>query len=124
MIKVYCDCCKKPIENIGDQINLSFNNLLIDAVEDEYHFHTSCAVRVKNLLEHFLSRPVQDEKEDEERKHGEWDSSKTRIIMGSNFYFCCSVCGESDPWQNTTRGHAHYCPNCGAKMDLKEGAEE
>lgn len=59
-----------------------------------------------------------------EVKHGEWDSSKSHFFLGGNLYFECSVCGESDPWQGTTRGHAHYCPNCGAKMDKKEGAEE
>ena len=65
MIKVYCDCCKEPIENIGDQINLSFNNLLIDSIEDEYHFHKSCSVRVINTLKDFLSRQEKEVKEDE-----------------------------------------------------------
>ena len=33
----------------------------------------------------------------------------------------CSECGTYIDWDNTLgAGHWHYCPNCGAKMDLKE----
>lgn len=65
MIKVYCDCCKKPIENFGDQVTVSFNNLLTQSVDDEYHLHIACAVRVKNRLNDFLPRHEKEEKEDD-----------------------------------------------------------
>lgn len=130
MIKVYCDCCKEPIENFGDQVTVGFNNCLIDSVDDEYHFHTACAVRVRNILEDFLSRPVQDEKEDEERKHGKW------IVLAefADKSICteCSICGEEYTYKKGRIGNFvhncyakyNYCPNCGAKMDLKAGAEK
>ena len=64
MIKVYCDCCKEPINNFGDQVTVSFYNGLIQEVDEEFHFHTSCAVRVKNILDDFLSRQETEVKED------------------------------------------------------------
>lgn len=53
----------------------------------------------------------------EEVKHGYW---KGKPIAG----FCtvrCTVCGMAF---SENSGRWLYCPNCGAKMDLKEGAEE
>lgn len=52
-----------------------------------------------------------------EVKHGYW---KGKPIAG----FCtvrCSVCGMAF---SENSGRWLYCPNCGAKMDLEEGAEE
>lgn len=52
-----------------------------------------------------------------EVKHGYW---KGKPIAG----FCtvgCSVCGMAF---SENSGRWLYCPNCGAKMDLKEGAKE
>lgn len=50
-----------------------------------------------------------------EVKHGEW-------VYDHWCEFKCSVCGH---FSNTNpRGKENYCPNCGVKMDLKEGAEE
>ena len=58
-----------------------------------------------------------------EVKHGEWGHkySLHKIV--------CLNCGTPRPYQKTKRGYhlawdSNYCPNCGAKMDLKEGAEE
>lgn len=57
----------------------------------------------------------------EKVKHGEWIDNGDRDSNGvaKPFAISCSVCGSSagTSWMN-------YCPNCGAKMDLKEGAEE
>ena len=50
-------------------------------------------------------------------KHGRWEWYKSPVCLSGDIYYRCSVCGESDPWQLTTRGNANYCPNCGAKMD-------
>lgn len=49
--------------------------------------------------------------------HGRWEWYKSPVCLSGDLYCRCSICGESDPWQMTTRGHANYCPNCGAKMD-------
>ena len=59
---------------------------------------------------HYLSADVA------EVKHGEW---KGKPIAGySNIR--CSVCNAVFLSQT---GKWHYCPNCGAKMDGKGGAE-
>jgi hypothetical protein len=51
-----------------------------------------------------------------EVKHGCWLA--TGVEFGLVREFKCSQC------RMTTIGNSPYCPNCGAKMDLKEGAEE
>ena len=52
----------------------------------------------------------------EKVKHGEWikDNNFSQIVNK----YKCSLCGVEDIVL-----HHNYCPNCGAKMDLKEGAE-
>ena len=53
--------------------------------------------------------------------HGEWKQEST-------FYIICSNCGaEMVPcpyvmWSKYTK--MNYCPNCGARMDLKEGEND
>ena len=51
-----------------------------------------------------------------EVKHGHW--IKTDELVGIEF-LKCSVCGETHP-----RIRTEYCCDCGAKMDLKEGADD
>ena len=53
--------------------------------------------------------------------HGRWEWYKSPVCLSGDLYYRCSICGESDPWQMTTRGHANYCPNCGAKMEVNDG---
>lgn len=64
----------------------------------------------------------------EEIKHGAWLINEVETtecpILGGNIIVCrtplsyrCSECGRVEEYQEP------YC-NCGAKMDLKEGAEE
>lgn len=45
--------------------------------------------------------------------HGEW------VVCGDGEYvpFMCSACGKTTSWYH--KQTANYCPNCGAKMDLK-----
>ena len=50
-------------------------------------------------------------------KHGEWEWYISPVCLSGDLYRRCSICGDSDPWQLTTRGCSNYCPNCGAKMD-------
>jgi rubrerythrin len=61
-----------------------------------------------------------------EVKHGEWQEIDNLVIehglptvKGKTWR--CSICGEAR--KNRTAPDMNYCPNCGAKMDLKEGAE-
>lgn len=60
-------------------------------------------------------------------KHGEWIEIDNLVIehglptvKGKTWR--CSICGEAR--KNRTAPDMNFCPNCGAKMDLKEGAEE
>lgn len=55
-----------------------------------------------------------------EVKHGEWIIVNNRDFEQVDAK--CSICGYTDVFDET--GFYKYCPNCGAKMDLKEGAEE
>lgn len=51
-------------------------------------------------------------------RHGEWIDES----LGYHWYGKCSVCGEEynvDSWY----GSFNYCPNCGARMDGKEGQD-
>lgn len=48
-------------------------------------------------------------------KHGRWKDGKVR----GSFAIVCSCCGSSAPIICPLR----YCPECGAKMDLKEEEE-
>ncbi len=50
-----------------------------------------------------------------EVKHGEWIEYQTPNII------CCSEC---DWGTGVDEKIFNYCPNCGAKMDLKEGADQ
>lgn len=55
-------------------------------------------------------------------KHGEWCLLKNCANEG----VYCSVCNKKVYKTNyaNQKIKSPYCPNCGAKMDLKEGAEE
>ena len=59
-----------------------------------------------------------------EVRHGYWEWYISHISLSGDIYYKCSVCGEHDPWQYTTRCRAKFCPNCGAKMDGERRAEE
>ena len=54
-----------------------------------------------------------------EVKHGEWRLETDEEMSNPMFKLVvCSVCSEK-------ANHIYkFCPNCGAKMDLKEGAEK
>lgn len=47
--------------------------------------------------------------------HGRWRKSKEGVC--GDYLFVCSACG-ADYWESPSfYKRAHYCPNCGAKMD-------
>ena len=61
-----------------------------------------------------------------EVKHGEWEAVHYEggIFDGTNFEKC-SVCQFERLFEDVNfKTTYNYCPNCGAKMDLKEGAEK
>ena len=57
-------------------------------------------------------------------KHGAWHKDE----QGYDVYVECSECGlnlsTSNYIENEWREILNYCPNCGARMDLKDGDEE
>ena len=64
-----------------------------------------------------------------EVKHGYWKRTEEPLGWQDVTLAECSVCGEG--WLTDDNfsieefvDYWHYCPNCGAKMDKKEGAEE
>ena len=53
--------------------------------------------------------------------HAHWRKSKEGVC--GDYLFVCSACGE-DYWESPPfYRQAHYCPNCGAKMDIDEEGE-
>ena len=50
--------------------------------------------------------------------HGRWIHDGYRINGGIDWCHC-SECGKSDNFCART----NYCPNCGAKMDIKDGGD-
>lgn len=55
-------------------------------------------------------------------KHGKWEELTDYGGWGDTHY-CCSVCGEEWHLEDGTpqQNHMNFCPQCGARMDLKEG---
>lgn len=54
-------------------------------------------------------------------RHGRWKKGSGYVCV--DYQFFCSFCGEEFWESGYWPKRAKYCPNCGAKMDLKEGAE-
>lgn len=80
---------------------------------------------VENLLAIFETLPAADVVE---VKHGYWKRTEEPLGWQDVTLAECSVCGEG--WLTDDNfsieefvDYWHYCPNCGAKMDLKEGAD-
>ena len=59
-----------------------------------------------------------------EVKHGKWIN--VQDFGGGKCFADCSICGTQEKAPNPTalKMFRRYCHYCGAKMDLKEGAEE
>lgn len=51
-------------------------------------------------------------------RHGRWIEGAENFTCG-NHNAECSVCGANISWSGCD-GDFNYCPNCGAKMDIKE----
>lgn len=53
--------------------------------------------------------------------HAHWvTEQEAEEINRYDLTYCCSACGHCD-WDCTKSEGFEYCPNCGAKMDEKEG---
>ena len=97
-------------EALINQIRLTVNRSSVG----ETSFNDISAKTICSLI---LEAPAADVVE---VKHGEWKScfeDWRKQIEGDE----CSACGFQH--YGNCIGHYHYYPNCGAKMDLKEGAE-
>lgn len=81
-------------------------NDIIETLEHEWGY--------EGMREDLYNLPAADVVE---VKHGEW-ITPTKIKSMNIAVPHCSLCG------NVPCDKAFYCPYCGAKMDLKEGAEE
>lgn len=80
----------------------------------ERHFYKNSIVACKQHM------PTADVVE---VKHGRW---KIKTDEYDCEYMMCSVCKEEfyPVDADTVDTTPNYCPNCGAKMDLEEGAQE
>ena len=59
-------------------------------------------------------------------RNGSWVLGEVEpgcFMPGGNRPWICSECGQVVSWMLGSP-QENYCPNCGAKMDLKEGAEK
>ena len=90
------------LEKVDDQIS--------DMQESPYQDEIDLTIRgmeiVRDSIEFATTADVV------EVKHGEWIEYQTPNII------CCSECDWGTGVDEKT---FKYCPNCGAKMDLKEG---
>ena len=51
-------------------------------------------------------------------RHGYWIEQEN--WASDDYYYTCSACGEDYNTIDGTPDYYNFCPNCGAKMDLKE----
>lgn len=58
-------------------------------------------------------------------RHGRWESSQRTIETGTVYCSNCAMEYYISDLQTVgdCNGIVHYCPNCGARMDLKDGEE-
>ena len=88
----------RAVQEVGIVVN---KDRLVQALTDANRFYEEGYIAGKNFV----------------HKHGEWEDCR------------CSVCGKISPTLHLDMENEYkiretpYCPNCGAKMDGKEGAE-
>ena len=80
------------------------------------HMDDDALIGLQNALEEIPTADVV------EVVHGEWvkDEEKSKKLIES--IYICSACHNFEAWGETEK--YNYCPNCGAKMDLKEVEDE
>lgn len=82
-------------------------------------------VRYASVQNAIFDEPIADVVE---VRHGYWIETEESFSHKTETMALCSVCGRGQlvsdafPFESVIRG-LNYCQNCGAKMDLKEGAE-
>lgn len=67
-------------------------------------------IGMKTVIKRIKMIETEKKKTDKKVKHGKW------LINSDGYYPYCSCCMR-EPESGTM---TDYCPNCGAKMDLKE----
>ena len=76
-----------------------------------------CEVRGTEYLDPLTGKPTDQSTEEFVRvKHGEWRRVGARVDWVE-----CTSCGYRLDVEPYTYPNTNYCPNCGAKMDLKDG---
>ena len=81
----------------------------VKQLEEEFHGMVSDSeLKVYQIISRIEERPTVDVVE---VVHGWWIE-----LPGMEPDYKCSECGQSYAWWEPSE--AHYCPNCGARMDL------
>lgn len=98
-------------------------NALYDRVFNR--FENEDLISKAEVLQMIAAAPAEDVAE---AKHGYWKRTEEPLGWQEVTLAECSVCGEG--WLTDDNfsieefvDYWHYCPNCGAKMDLKEGVK-
>ena len=87
--------CQKYGNTSQKQRNMSYDTMMMYEIADEISYFP--AADVAQVV------------------HGRWRKSKEGVC--GDYLFVCSACG-ADYWESPSfYKQAHYCPNCGAKMD-------
>ena len=74
-------------------------------------FNGDCCVDKADAVEYLIANGVTVQ------KHGRWEFVENKYCSKA----CCSCCGQLQGlYINGRKPEWEYCPNCGAKMDLKE----
>lgn len=99
------------IEREALEVALNHRLNFLMAENGEYDHYTSGFDEAVTRVEDFPDADVSPV------RHGRWLKSG-KEVCGDHQYFC-SECNE-EYWEGLSwPDRAHYCPNCGAKMDLE-----
>lgn len=99
------------IEREALEVALNHRLNFLMAENGEYDHYTSGFDEAVTRVEDFPDADVAPV------RHGRWLKSG-KEVCGDHQYFC-SECNE-EYWEGLSwPDRAHYCPNCGAKMDLE-----
>lgn len=90
----------------------AFDNADADIVEEYGDGDCDWGFGRKNVLEVINSVPAADVAP---VRHGRWELCRLENCA------ICSACGDEHYLGTMHQFSRNYCPNCGAKMDLKEG---
>lgn len=81
--------------------------------------HLRTAEHNREVAEQTLAQQAENLKDWRPVRHGRWTNMVIAIAVTTGD---CSVCRKEAVWR-TRKAAYPICPNCGARMDLKDGAE-